>query len=148
MIYIVIVLSSIMAFYFFTMAFIGEKQNAKELQESGQEKELSSAVETSNTYYEMPQIEKVKDITYGIPQIPVENGENTTMQIPQIPVENGENATAQIPQIVESKNVIATTPTIVENSEESKSIERNETINIPSFVEKSNDKIISDDEVI
>ena len=137
MIYIVIVLSSIMAFYFFTMAFIGEKENVKQVQESSHEKEVNNEVvgneSLDNSYYEMPQIEKVKDITYGIPQIPVERSEN---------------ATAQIPQIVESKNVTAITPAIVEKNEEPKSIEGNETLSIPSFIEKSDDKIINDDEVI
>lgn len=130
MIYIIIVLSSIMAFYFFIMAFIGEKRSKKQIEENDEEisAELEENENLNNSYYEMPQIEKVKDITYGIPQVSVEREENTT---------------AQIPQIVESRTIVQTTPIITAKNEEVEN-----TINIPSFVEKSDDKIINDDEVI
>ena len=130
MIYIIIVLSSIMAFYFFIMAFIGEKRSKKQIEENDEEisAELEENENLNNSYYEMPQIEKVKDITYGIPQVSVEREENTT---------------AQIPQIVESRTIVQTTPIITAKNEEVEN-----TINIPSFVEKNDDKIINDDEVI
>ena len=119
-----------MAFYFFIMAFIGEKQSKKQIEENDEEisAELEENENLNNSYYEMPQIEKVKDITYGIPQVSVEREENTT---------------AQIPQIVESRTIVQTTPIITAKNEEVEN-----TINIPSFVEKNDDKIINDDEVI
>ncbi len=119
-----------MAFYFFIMAFIGEKRSKKQIEENDEEisAELEENENLNNSYYEMPQIEKVKDITYGIPQVSVEREENTT---------------AQIPQIVESRTIVQTTPIITAKNEEVEN-----TINIPSFVEKNDDKIINDDEVI
>ena len=141
MIYIIIVLSSIMAFYFFTVAFISSKEN-NSLPDDFNEEE--------KTYYDEPQIEKVKDITYGLTKIfdnkkndEVENKDDTT-SVPKIiqssPIEM--NKEEEMPALIASMPV---------NSEQS-SVENIDQNNVVTSTQNNliceEKKIIIDEEII
>lgn len=126
MIYIIIILSSIMAFYFFIVAFISNKKQSSE-----------------KTYYDEPQLEKVKDITFGLSKF-FEKDENE--------VNNKEDTTSSIPHIIESNPISVNSeemPTMIQSTPINNEQANLENINhFEDSLIKDERKIITDEEII